>query len=609
VTTRCAHRQLALAALVLWAASAALYARAVGFDFVDFDDATVLLAHPNLYDESSLTASLGEIFVGYFPREEPLLVRDVSWALDARLFGFENPAGYHLGNVLLNATNVALLFLFLSHATGRKRFAFGVAGIFALLPVHVEPVCWVMGRKDLLAALWLLLGLLAQSHELSARDPQRRRTLYLLSILCILLAVLSKMSAVVGFLLLAAHRVFHRHLAGRCAPDAPALSCAALRGVALRTAPHAAIALACFVWFQRIVAQYGVIGWRGPGPLEPQHLATVARFAPLLLGRYVANLAWPSELSMFYRWPSVEIPLTGLELLGSAALTLAFVGTTLYACLRRRDLAFYPLAVAILLIPYLNIVYIDIWLADRYIYLTSFCLLAIPAHLFGRLWARSGSPMRLALGALLLAFAIGSGVQTLRQQSVWRDSESLWQHEANLSEPSLLAIQSLAKLHVRRAEHEADPALRRLAIRQAHHEIARGFARERALSRQPSAYATSEQLNLARLHTLEGRLAALEGAPRQVQLAHYEAAEALAPNRDSALRLAGTLYDLAVDAPAAQREALVRRSFAYFIEYMGYTRSDPLMREKNLRLLAQNYESRFPFLKDEIRVARRTTLP
>ena len=37
------------------------YKAALGFDFVDFDDKTILLAHPTLYDETSFAASLHEI--------------------------------------------------------------------------------------------------------------------------------------------------------------------------------------------------------------------------------------------------------------------------------------------------------------------------------------------------------------------------------------------------------------------------------------------------------------------------------------------------------------------------------------------------------------------
>ncbi len=72
--------------------------------------------------------------------------------------------------------------------------------------------------------------------------------------------------------------------------------------------------------------------------------------------------------------------------------------------------------------------------------------------------------------------------------------------------------------------------------------------------------------------------------------------------------LAGTYYDLAAQAPEPEREELVRRSLAYFMEYVDYCRSDPRLLQKSLALLAQNYEARFPFLQQEIRDARRVYL-
>lgn len=68
--------------LVLVALSLLWYLRTAGFEFVDFDDTRVLLGHPNLYNEDSLLSSIREILTGYFPREEPLLVRDLSWTCD-----------------------------------------------------------------------------------------------------------------------------------------------------------------------------------------------------------------------------------------------------------------------------------------------------------------------------------------------------------------------------------------------------------------------------------------------------------------------------------------------------------------------------------------------
>jgi hypothetical protein len=599
-------RRVGLTCLLLAVASLLLHARAIGFDFVDFDDTTVLLSHPNLYNENSLGSSLFEIFVGYMPREEPLLLRDLSWALDARLFGFANPVGYHLGNVVLNALNVCLLFLFLYAATRRYRFALVVAAIFAALPIHVEPVSWVMGRKDVLSAFFVLLALLAQSAELESQRSQRRRLFYMLGLLFTAMALLSKMGAVALVPVLALHRVFLPDLDGS-RPANQALDLReTLRTTLPKLIPHALLSGGIVVWYGRIISQHGVIGWRGLGPTDPEHIGNVALFTPLIIGRYLGQTFWTSQPSLYYRWPNVEIPLTRLEMLTSVSIAAAVAAAVLYCLRRRRDLAFYLLSFLAFLVPYLNIIYVGIWSADRYVYLSSFCLVAIAVSVLLERYDRAQRPLRAVLLALMLGFALNAVVYTLQHQGVWRDTETLWQYEAYRDEPSLLSIQALAQLHMKRAGAESDPALRASLMARSRREIARGFEQEKALGRVSAPYATSEQLQLARLHYLLGRLDMLEQAPVARQIEHFRASHALAPTRGNTLMLAGAYFDLGKRSTDLEQEQFLHRSLDYFLEYMEYSALDRLLHEESLVLLAQNYEQRFPFLQDRIHQARET---
>jgi hypothetical protein len=311
--------------LALLAISLLWYLRAAGYEFVGFDDTRVLLGHPNLYDETSFLSSIREIFAGYFPREEPLLVRDLSWALDARLFGFANPFGYHFGNIALNAFNVALLYLFLRRTTRSTETSAIAATCFALLPVHVEPVCWVMGRKDMLAAFFLLAALLAQSFELDDRSRAQRRALYLVALACTILALFSKASALVFFVVLGLHRLFHPFLEGGDSPRAAIAWRNRSARAALSVTPHAALSIFFFIWYRGVVGEYGVIGSKAPSPLDPEHLSNMMLFGPLVLGQYLSHIVWPVELSMYYRWPHVEIPLTTAQIIGSASIALALL--------------------------------------------------------------------------------------------------------------------------------------------------------------------------------------------------------------------------------------------------------------------------------------------
>jgi hypothetical protein len=91
------HRNL-ITGLLLMLAAWAIYLTSVRYGFVYYDDVRILLDHPELYGQANLSADFREIFVTNFPREEPLLLRDVSWALDGRIFGFGNASGLFAGN-------------------------------------------------------------------------------------------------------------------------------------------------------------------------------------------------------------------------------------------------------------------------------------------------------------------------------------------------------------------------------------------------------------------------------------------------------------------------------------------------------------------------------
>jgi hypothetical protein len=89
----------------------------------------------------------------------PLLA--LSYWLDAHLFGANNVSGYHATNLILHLVN-ALLVLAIARSVAPRQPAFAAlaASLFALMPSHAEPVAWISGRVDSLAALFYLAAFL-----------------------------------------------------------------------------------------------------------------------------------------------------------------------------------------------------------------------------------------------------------------------------------------------------------------------------------------------------------------------------------------------------------------------------------------------------------------
>jgi tetratricopeptide (TPR) repeat protein len=83
-----------------------------------------------------------------------------SFALNYAACGL-NPFGYHLVNVVLHAAVCILVYRLAERLVEDDGAAALAAVLFAVHPVHCEAVANVVGRAEILAALFMLLGLLA----------------------------------------------------------------------------------------------------------------------------------------------------------------------------------------------------------------------------------------------------------------------------------------------------------------------------------------------------------------------------------------------------------------------------------------------------------------
>ena len=154
--------QAFLAAVLLFAATAALFAPSIGFSLVNFDDPVFITLNPIVADGFSWH-SIPDAFTSLHGDRlmyMPLLW--LSYLADTLLFRASpaSPWGFHLSNVLLHAANAVLLFFILRRCTRRTLPALLAAAFWALHPLRVESVAWVTERKDTLSTLFAFLSIL-----------------------------------------------------------------------------------------------------------------------------------------------------------------------------------------------------------------------------------------------------------------------------------------------------------------------------------------------------------------------------------------------------------------------------------------------------------------
>lgn len=103
-----------------------------------------------------------------------------------------NPRGYHLTNVAIHGANSAMVLALLKKLKAPAPWM--CAAIFAVHPAHVDSVAWVMGRKDVLSAFFLLAASMAYIRWDRSKTP--RRMGFVLVVVLFAAAMLSKSTAV-----------------------------------------------------------------------------------------------------------------------------------------------------------------------------------------------------------------------------------------------------------------------------------------------------------------------------------------------------------------------------------------------------------------------------
>lgn len=397
---------------IVFAAAALLYALSVGNGFA-YDDNPIILLDDRIHH---LGAALHVFVQPYWPSPEIGLYRplvSLTYVLDWAVSG-GSPAWFHAMNVLWNAAACALVFRFLC-AFADPPVALAGALLFASHPVHTEAVANVVGRAELMAAVFCLAALTIWVRTAPMRMP-RRRAAAVLSLY--VLALLSKESAVMLPALLALADAARGALLPATARDW-------LRRNAVMFAVFGVIAVAF------IAVRFAVLGAMAPTLRDP-----VLDVAQSPLHRlWTALQAWPMilRLLVFPRvlladyGPGVLLPAMGPtpDALLGATLLATLVGAGLVAgATGRGRLAFTLLFVPVALLPTSNLLLpIGVVLAERTLYLPSLAVAAALTFLASHAWEQQRH-RTIAIGVTAVLVAMFS-VRTMLRVPDWASTPAV----------------------------------------------------------------------------------------------------------------------------------------------------------------------------------------
>jgi protein O-mannosyl-transferase len=398
---------LLLAAAVLWT-----FWPVINNDFVNYDDGVYVTE--NVHVQSGLMPAGVRWALGSTTASNWHPLTWLSHMLDCQLYGLQ-PWGHHLTSVLLHTANTLLLFVVLRRMTKATWQSLSVAALFGLHPLHVQSVAWVAERKDVLSTLFWILAVGAYVRYAQGRNtsniehPTSNTPLcYWTAVFFFALGLMAKPMVVTLplVMLLLDYWPLERWKRERAG------------ALVLEKAPLFLIAaMASGVTFMAQKSG-GAVGTVAGVPVWIRLENALVSY-----GRYLGKMFRPVDLAVLYphpgRWPTGEVVLSGLLLLGITVLVVAL----------RRQRPWLPVGwfwFVGTLVPVIGLVQVgEQSMADRYTYvplLGMFILLTWELCAWTRRW-----PYRKEILIAVAAAAVVPCILITRQQiGYWTDSETLF---------------------------------------------------------------------------------------------------------------------------------------------------------------------------------------
>ena len=166
-----------------------LYFQTRTHTYISYDDAYYTYETPEIFNGLTWDSIKWSLTESYFANYHP-----VTWwshMLDFMLFG-NSPGMFALENGLIHTLNVLLVTLLLAKIFKSKSEAIIGGLIFAVHPVLIEAVAWISQRKTLLSTFWVLLSMILYLRYIDCNKTKAKFSLYISSIICFIISLLSK---------------------------------------------------------------------------------------------------------------------------------------------------------------------------------------------------------------------------------------------------------------------------------------------------------------------------------------------------------------------------------------------------------------------------------
>lgn len=389
-------------------------------DFINFDDPSYVTANPHVNTGLTIQNILWAFSSSHASNWHPLTW--ISHMIDYNLYGL-NPRGHHLNNLLFHIINTLLLFIVFNRMTNALWKSAFVAALFAVHPLHVEPVAWISSRKDLLSTLFWILTIWAYTSYAQRSNLK----MYMIAILFFSMGLMSKPMVVTLplILLLLDYWPLYRFNPGGIKDSS--LPENNRTTDSNREQPVSRLILEKLPFFLLSAASC-IITY-----LAQKHGgATVSiGFLPLMTRienafhsylAYIMKAFWPGQLAVHYSYPVDEVSIWHLitPLIFLTCISVFII----YKIRSHRYLAVGWFWYIIALLPVIGIIQVGSQtMADRYTYIPLIGIFIMLTWGLSRL-VNNKAVLIILAAATVLAFSIVSWIQT----NHWKNSITLFEH-------------------------------------------------------------------------------------------------------------------------------------------------------------------------------------
>ena len=413
--------------LLVVAAAVAVYANTLG-NGLHVDDQYQIVTNPWIRSFRNLPVIFSS-GVWDFDSRVSSYYRPMMYVLYSLVYAVAGaaPWAYHLLNVALHAGSASLAFLIARALLGSRNArhpwwrspALLTGLLFAVHPVHTEPVAWAAGVVDLSYSFFYLLAF-----YLVVRGSGGARGT-VLALAAYAAALLSKEPAIT---FPAVALLYWSLREGRQL---------GVGGLARRLAPWVVVSIAYLVL--RNVALGGIAPETSAVSLSPWEYVLTAT---ALLGRFLRAQVFPVTLNFWHVFTPVRSVWSA-----EAAVALATVGAwaVLFATAVRRRAVVPAVALALAVLPLTPALMLtslnqglENAFAERYLYLPSYGTVLLAGWAVAALYPERARVAR-ALTAVMAAAGIVGAAVAVQRNPVWKDSLSLWRDASAKSPGSGMA--------------------------------------------------------------------------------------------------------------------------------------------------------------------------